>query len=106
MSGLSGHAPIRARREHRDTHVDTQRTQGRPTSKAVRLLASGAITPAGAAAVFTVRGDHDTYTTVVGDGFGLCTCPHPGECSHLAAARLLNDAMVDGLAATVARCAA
>lgn len=75
--------------------------------KVVRLLSEGRVMPAGSAAAFTVAGDHGEYVAVIfDDGRGLCSCPAHGECSHLSASRLVNDAMVDGVAATVARMAA
>lgn len=72
-------------------------------SKAVKLLAEGRVMPAGAAAVFRVQGDHDTYDVVIGDGFEMCSCPAHGDCSHRTAARLIQAALVDGVAAAVKR---
>ncbi len=75
-------------------------------SKAVRLLAEGRVQPAGAAAVYTVQGDHGWYDVVIADGVEFCSCPAFGACSHIRAASILQDALVDGVAATVARHAA
>lgn len=72
--------------------------------KAIRLLAGGRVQPAGAAAAFTVRGDHGDYVAVIcPDGTTFCSCPAHGRCSHIASAALLQDAMVDGVAATARR---
>lgn len=75
--------------------------------KAVRLLAEARVMPAGAAAVYRVQGDSATYTAVVcDDGTTFCQCRghrERGTCSHVESARLIQDALVDGVAATVRR---
>lgn len=72
--------------------------------KAIRLLIEGRVVPAGAAAAFTVRGDHGSYTVVICDnGVGFCSCPARGACSHIQAASLMQDARVDGVDAAMAK---
>lgn len=71
--------------------------------KVVRLLSEGRVMPVGAAAAYTVRGDHGTYDVVIADTFAMCSCLAHGPCSHIAASRLIQDALVDGVAATVAK---
>lgn len=70
--------------------------------KATRLLAEQRVMPAGLAALYTVRGDHDTYTVTIGEpGTGVlsCTCPAVAGCSHREAATLLHGVLVaEGLA--------
>lgn len=57
-------------------------------SKPARLLADGAVRPVnGPAWVFTVRGDHGDYVTVVTPTVFVCSCPAVGECAHITAAR-------------------
>lgn len=72
-------------------------------TKVVRLLAQGRVQPRGAAAIYRVRGDHGGYDVVIGETFAFCSCPAHGECSHIVASQLVQDAMVDGVAETVAR---
>lgn len=86
------------------------------TPKVRRLLAEGRVQPAGTAAIHRVIGDHGLYDVVLGDDFSYCLrvtaeggrapCPSHGGCAHIAAARLVQDALVDGIAATVNTCAA
>lgn len=65
------------------------------SAKATRLLSEARLQPAGIAAVYTVKGDHDTYRVIVGDGWTQCPCPaHRELCSHAEAAQLLHDALV------------
>ena len=73
--------------------------------KVVRLLSEGRVLPAGTAAHYRARGDHGEYDICIGDGFAMCSCPAHGTCSHISAARLIQDALVDGVAATVAKAA-
>lgn len=59
--------------------------------KATRLRAEGrVIEHSPPTRVFTVVGDHGTYTVIVyGRGCrGVCTCPAIGTCSHTVAALL------------------
>ena len=73
------------------------------SSKAIRLLTEGRVMPVGSAAAFRVQGDHATYDVAIGDGFAFCSCRAHGSCSHIAAARILQDALVDGIPAAMAR---
>lgn len=77
-----------------------------PSQKVIRLLAQGRVRPAGAAAIYRVQGDSGEYDVVIAGGFEMCSCPARGACSHLTASRLIQDALVDGVAATVAKVAA
>ena len=62
-------------------------------TKARRLLHEGRVAPRGAASIYQVVGDHDTYQVTVGEELSACTCPAYGTCSHLTAARLLHHAL-------------
>lgn len=62
-------------------------------SKVGRLLAEKRVMPRGAASVYDIQGDNDTYRVVLGEDFSSCTCPAYGTCSHMTAARLLHDAL-------------
>jgi hypothetical protein len=76
------------------------------SAKVVRLLSEGRVLPAGTAAHYKARGDHGEYDVVIGDGFTFCQCRghrERGTCSHVDTARLIQDALVDGVAATVAK---
>lgn len=67
--------------------------------KATRLLADQRVMPAGTAAVYIVRGDHDIYTVTIGENALSCDCPAVAGCSHREAAALLHDALTaEGLA--------
>ncbi len=66
------------------------------TAKVRRLLAKGAVLPLGAAAVYHVEGDHDTYRVILGEDFTSCSCPALRErCSHVCAALLQQAALED-----------
>lgn len=78
--------------------------------KVITLLSEGRVSPSGTAATYLVAGDTGSHRIVIGDGFALCTDCRAfaarGTCSHLRAATLINDALVDGVAATVAKAGA
>jgi uncharacterized Zn finger protein len=67
--------------------------------KSARLLAGGRVKLFGAASIYKVRGDHDTYVVVLGDGYRACTCPATGTCSHIAASLLRHEQIGDDRAA-------
>jgi hypothetical protein len=64
-------------------------------AKVGRLLAEKRLLPVGAAAVYRVAGDTADYSVFVHADYSHCTCPANGDCSHLRAAVLLNDAIAD-----------
>ncbi len=70
--------------------------------KATRLLAEQRVMPIGAATVYEVRGDHDTYRVILGTDWAICPCPaHRELCSHVESARLLDDALAADVLASL-----
>lgn len=61
--------------------------------KTSRLLEEARVMPAGAAAVYRVRGDHGMHSVFLHSDYAHCTCPAHDACSHLRAAELLHDAL-------------
>lgn len=61
--------------------------------KTAVLLEEARVMPAGAAAVYRVRGDHATYSVFLHADYAHCTCRSTERCSHLRAAELLHTAL-------------